>query len=66
MSEFLIPYLKPDEVPPQDQTMKATFNAVPGQDELQQIDRDLQFYPSTVTNPQSLTVDQVAKFNSDG
>jgi len=46
--------------------MKATFNAVPGQDELQQIERDLQFYPSTVKNPQSLTVAQVAKFNSDG
>ena len=42
------------------------FKALPTQDELRQMDRDLRFYPSTVDNPATLTASQVAAFNSDG
>lgn len=42
------------------------FNAVPSADELGQIDRDLKFHPSVVTNPQTLTPGQVAQFNTQG
>ena len=46
--------------------MKPEFAAVPGQDELEQIERDLRFYPSTVENPQSLSRQQVEQFNQQG
>ncbi len=43
-----------------------TFNAIPGQDELTAVDRDLTFHPSTNTSPSLLTVEQIASFNRDG
>jgi non-heme Fe2+,alpha-ketoglutarate-dependent halogenase len=39
---------------------------IPKTDELSQIDRDLRFHPSTVTDPRTLTREQVAAFNRDG
>lgn len=39
---------------------------IPKNDELSRIDRDLRFHPSTVTNPRTLTREQVAAFNRDG
>lgn len=39
---------------------------IPKTDELKQIERDLRFHPSTVTDPRTLTRDQVAAFNRDG
>lgn len=42
------------------------FNMVPTQDELDRMDRDLRFYPSTVTDPQTLTLSQVEQYNRDG
>lgn len=42
------------------------FQAVPLEDELSQIERDLKFYPSTTVNPQFLTVEQIEDFNRDG
>jgi hypothetical protein len=46
-----------------------TFNAarfIPDQDELREIPRDLRFHPSTVTEPQTLSREQVESFNRDG
>ena len=43
-----------------------TFNAIPGQDELTGVERDLTFHPSTNTSPSVLTVEQIASFNRDG
>jgi hypothetical protein len=43
-----------------------TFQAVPGQDELGQMARDLSFHPSTTTDPKVLTREQVERFNRDG
>ena len=42
------------------------FNIVPTQDELDQMERDLRFYPSPVDNPQLLSVEQTARFNREG
>ena len=42
------------------------FSIIPKDDELASIDRDLKFYPSTVTEPQTLTAKQVAGYNRDG
>jgi len=39
---------------------------IPKTDELSQIERDLRFYPSTVTDPRKLTREQVTTFNRDG
>jgi non-heme Fe2+,alpha-ketoglutarate-dependent halogenase len=39
---------------------------IPRAEELRQVERDLRFHPSTVTDPRALTRDQVAAFNSDG
>jgi non-haem Fe2+, alpha-ketoglutarate-dependent halogenase len=39
---------------------------IPKTDELNQIERDLRFHPSTVTDPRRLTRQQVAAFNRDG
>src|SRR5690606_26469234 len=49
-------------------TMSAhpNFQILPGQDELSQMQRDLRFYPSPVTHPQTLSPDQVAGYNRDG
>ena len=43
-----------------------TFKAIPGQDELTAVERDLTFHPSTNTSPSLLTVEQIASFNRDG
>ena len=43
-----------------------TFNALPGQDELTAVERDLTFHPSTNTSPSLLTLEQIASFNRDG
>lgn len=45
---------------------RVEFKAVPDQDELQQIARDLRFYPSPVENPATLSQEQVAHYNTDG
>jgi hypothetical protein len=42
------------------------FNIVPTQDELDQMERDLRFYPSPVDQPQVLSVEQTAQFNREG
>lgn len=42
------------------------FQAVPQEDDLSQIERDLKFYPSTTTDPRLLTVAQIEQFNQDG
>jgi ectoine hydroxylase-related dioxygenase (phytanoyl-CoA dioxygenase family) len=43
-----------------------SFQAIPGQDELHQVARDLSFHPSTTAAPKVLTPEQVARFNRDG
>ncbi|WP_417382430.1 phytanoyl-CoA dioxygenase family protein [Gimesia sp.] len=47
-------------------TESKEFKAVPLEDELSQIERDLKFYPSTTTDPQVLTSSQIEQFNQDG
>lgn len=42
------------------------FKMIPAEGEVAGIERDLRFYPSTVTTPQVLTKEQVADFNRDG
>ncbi len=42
------------------------FKMIPDQDELDQMERDLSFYPSTVTSPKVLSEEQVNQFNQDG
>lgn len=42
------------------------FQAVPDQTDLEKMDRDLRFYPSQVTKPGSLSVEQVEQYNRDG
>lgn len=39
---------------------------IPTTEELNQMERDLRFHPSTVENPRTLTAEQVAAFNRDG
>jgi hypothetical protein len=43
-----------------------SFQPVPGQDELHEVERDLSFHPSTNTAPKVLTPEQVARFNREG
>ena len=43
-----------------------SFNAIPGQDELAAVDRDLSFHPSANPAPKVLTPEQVGRFNRDG
>ena len=42
------------------------FQAVPDQTDLEKMDRDLRFYPSQVTKPESLSLEQVEQYNRDG
>jgi non-haem Fe2+, alpha-ketoglutarate-dependent halogenase len=42
------------------------FKTIPNHDELQQIERDLRFHPSTVGDPRTLQPAQVEAFNRDG
>ena len=46
--------------------MQTQFKTIPATEELSKVDRDLRFHPSTVTNPQVLTREQVEGFNRDG
>jgi ectoine hydroxylase-related dioxygenase (phytanoyl-CoA dioxygenase family) len=39
---------------------------IPKAEDLRQVERDLRFHPSTVTDPRTLTREQVAAFNRDG
>ncbi len=43
-----------------------SFNAIPGQDDLAAMPRDLSFHPCTNESPRVLTREQVAAFNRDG
>jgi hypothetical protein len=43
-----------------------SFNAIPGQEELGAVERDLSFHPSTNAAPRFLTSEQIARFNRDG
>jgi len=42
------------------------FDVIPGQDDLDAIERDLRFYPSETENPGSLSKSQIDQFNNDG
>jgi non-heme Fe2+,alpha-ketoglutarate-dependent halogenase len=42
------------------------FKTIPLQEELQQVERDLQFHPSPVQNPQALSREQLEAFNREG
>ncbi|MCA9021363.1 MAG: phytanoyl-CoA dioxygenase family protein [Planctomycetaceae bacterium] len=42
------------------------FKAVPLEEELSQIERDLKFYPSQTTDPKVLTPRDIERFNEDG
>ena len=42
------------------------FRAIPEHDALGEMERDLRFHPSLVTNPQALSREQVEAFNRDG
>ncbi len=42
------------------------FNAIPGQDELGDVERDLSFHPSVNDSPKVLTAEQIALFNRNG
>jgi len=42
------------------------FQAVPHQTDLEKMDRDLSFYPSQVTQPETLSCEQVDQYNRDG
>ena len=43
-----------------------SFQAIPGQDELREVERDLRFHPSANDSPKVLTREQVAHFNKEG
>ncbi|TWT47966.1 Phytanoyl-CoA dioxygenase (PhyH) [Thalassoglobus neptunius] len=47
-------------------TDKTNFQILPDQDELDSMDRDLKFHPSTVQNPTRLSAEQVEHFNQNG
>jgi non-haem Fe2+, alpha-ketoglutarate-dependent halogenase len=42
------------------------FKTIPQQDELAEVERDLRFHPSPVTDPQRLTREQIDQYNSEG
>jgi len=45
---------------------RTEFAAVPGNEELGKLERDLRFHPSTTESPQALTREQVDHFNREG
>jgi hypothetical protein len=45
---------------------KTEFKVIPGQEALQNIDRDLKFHPCTNRQPKTLTLDQIEYFNREG
>ncbi len=46
--------------------MQTEFKIVPDGEDLERIERDLTFYPSTTENPQALSREQVDAFNREG
>jgi non-heme Fe2+,alpha-ketoglutarate-dependent halogenase len=42
------------------------FKIIPDQDELERMVREVGFHPATTTEPQTLTAEQVARFNQEG
>jgi hypothetical protein len=42
------------------------YKVIPDQDDLKKIERDLKFYPSTTTDPQVLTREQIDAYNQNG
>lgn len=46
--------------------MQTTFNAIPTKDELNQMQRDLRFYPATTQAPKVLSTQAISQFNQDG
>lgn len=46
--------------------MQTDFKMIPGQSELEQIERDLRFHPTVNADPQALTRAQIEQFNRDG
>src|SRR5437763_1047870 len=61
-----IPGPPSEEARPMAPGSPTTFKAVPAQDELADIPRDLSFHPSANPAPKVLTPEQVARFNRDG
>src|SRR5688572_12335955 len=47
-------------------TAPTTFKAVPTQEELAALNRDLRFHPVANPNPKALTPDQIDRFNREG
>src|SRR5687768_5401694 len=47
-------------------TAPPQFKTIPQHDELQQLERDLRFHPSPVTDPEILTPALVEQFNQQG
>ena len=47
-------------------TAKTDFKIIPGQNDLDQIERDLRFHPAVNDHPQALSREQIAAFNRDG
>jgi hypothetical protein len=47
-------------------TTPTSFQSIPGQDELHQVERDLSFHPSMNTAPKVLSRDQIERFNREG
>jgi hypothetical protein len=47
-------------------TVQPQFKTIPDQGELEEVARNLHFHPSTVTDPQTLSREQVAAFNREG
>jgi hypothetical protein len=47
-------------------TVKTDFKIIPGQSELDQIERDLRFHPAINDHPKTLSAEQIAQFNRDG
>lgn len=46
--------------------MQTDFKIIPGQTELERIERDLRFHPALTRQPRTLTPDQIEQFNRDG
>jgi hypothetical protein len=47
-------------------TLKSEFKAVPDQNDLAALPRDLRFHPATNDRPRHLTREQIEQFNRDG
>ena len=45
---------------------KPEFKVIPDISDVNEIDRDLKFFPVENTSPQTLTTDQIASFNRNG